>query len=449
MKAHSQFIRLLLVFLVLLCAGCGSRRGTDPKETARFRENPYITVAWKTGLPAQRFREFCKRYTTETGVEVRVGEIPEDYFHQGVMDIFDKYSKTIFDAVVADSYWLAGAAEKGYFANISEFLKRETSFDRVHTQLRTTLSEYPPESGSYYAAPIYPDFMVLLYRKDLYANQEIQEDYESLFGTTLLPPATLEDLQRQAGYFNRAADQPAGLALLTSRRNHDLVLTFQALLELEGGRLADPNSYRVQGVLNSSNAFETISLMRDLISCGPPGASDLSEEPNALHFLNGNTVLSLNWLSVAEGMVDAMGSEKVGVLPLPEGVGGRRVAPLIGYGVSVSSKLSSERQAMCLQFLRWFYQSHIQAEWVKSGGFPVMEADVSDYTHELYGDVYQQSIQHARIFWQVKVYDQLMPVLNRNIGDAVDGYVPPQKALDNLALQWELILREAELLQQF
>ena len=437
-----------VVSLLMMTMGCGARRGTDPKEQEVSRSQAHISIAWKPGLPAHRLREFCKAYTDESGVEVRIGEIPDQIFHDGVMTLFEKHSKTAFDAVIADSHWLAGAVEAGYYADMSDFLKRDIGFERVDSRLREVLSEFPQGSGAFFSAPVYPDMMVLLYRKDWYSDEETQEDYRLLYGEPLVPPRTLAELKNHVSYFSASVDHPAGIAFLTRRREAELVLSFQAFLSMEGGRLSNPDTYEVDGVLNASNAVAAVETMSTFIRSGPPGASELSSEGAALHFIKGNVALSVNWLSMVDGIVDSMPDDEVGVLALPGGAG-QHVSPIRGYGLSISEKLPAERKAMCEDFLRWFYRADVQKRWIAQGGLPVMSRDVREFEHKVYGSVYAESIAGSEAFWQVKVYDRLIPVLNRCVGDAVDGYVPVQQSLDTLAVEWELILREAELLNRF
>ena len=62
-----------------------------------------------------------------------------------------------------------------------------------------------------------------------------------------------------------------------------------------------------------------------------------------------------------------------------------------------------------------------------------------------FNGTFAQSLDHLRDFWNVPVYNELLAVNARVLGEALDGSKTPQAALERLAMEHEMILRGAGL----
>ena len=132
------------------------------------------------------------------------------------------------------------------------------------------------------------------------------------------------------------------------------------------------------------------------------------------------------------------------------GKDGKRVASLGGQGLSISSRIAPERKELAKKFIAWFLQRKVQEKWItKPAGFTANTEILKSPAFRAqtpYNAPFADSIDTMRDFWNVPVYNELLNVTQKYIGQAIDGELPTKEALDKLAAEKERILKEAGLL---
>ena len=93
----------------------------------------------------------------------------------------------------------------------------------------------------------------------------------------------------------------------------------------------------------------------------------------------------------------------------------------------------------------------MQREWIKHPG--AFTADVGLLNSEEFAAAapfnatFASSLDYLQDFWNVPVYNELLAVSQRFIGEAMDGVVTPKVALDRMAEEHELIMLQAGFLE--
>lgn len=166
-------------------------------------------------------------------------------------------------------------------------------------------------------------------------------------------------------------------------------------------------------------------------------------------FINGSTAMSMNYFAFYPGIVKQMG-EKAGFFMVPQKKD-KRFVSLGGQGFSISAKVSTQQQEMAKQFIAWFLQNKIQKEWItKDAGFTANTDILQSEAFRratAYNEPFAESLNYVQDFWNVPVYNELLAVSQRYLGEAIDGVRPSQEALDLLAKEHEQIFKEAGLSQ--
>jgi multiple sugar transport system substrate-binding protein len=436
-------LRRALLPLTLLAPFLAACSGKD----ASADEIRPVTVWWFQWPPATGLQELGQQFEKETGIAVSVRQIPLDSYQDRVFQEFGN-DETEFDIVIGDSQWIGRGATKGLYEELTSWLPTIVDLKSIHPRAARYLCEYPENSGRWYAAPCETDAIGLAYRKDWFEDPEEQAAFRARFGRELAVPATWEEFRDVAQFFHRPADKRYGCVFPTGRAYDSLTMGFQNLLWAFGGKWHADDSNQVVGHLNTPGTVAAVEFFTELIRLGPKGAENLGYGEALEAFLNGSSAMLCNYFAFFPAIQEKLGAQ-AGFAAVP-GKDGRRVASLGGQGLSISAKLAPERKELAKKFIAWFLKREVQEQWItKPAGFTAnteILASPAFRAQTPYNAPFADSIDTMRDFWNVPVFNELLNVTQKQLGKAIDGEVPVQQALDELAREKERILKEAGLL---
>ena len=448
MKRFTNLVAAIC-FAVLMPA-CSSEKSISAEKS--------ITIWWAQWDPADGLQELGDRFEQETGIKVKVHQIPWSSYQDQVFLNFGNRN-TDFDIVVGDSQWIGRGATKGLYVDLTDWLPSAVDMSTVHPRAARYLCEYPPGSGQFYAAPCETDAVGFVYRKDWFKDPAEQAAFKERFNRDLTPPETWKDLKEIAHSFQRPEQKRYGASLLTGRGYDSLTMGFQMFLWSFGGSWGDPMTRQVEGILNTPQAVESLEFYKSLILLGPPGATNFDYAKTLETLTNGSTAMVMDYFAFFPGIVKQMG-DQVGFFKIPsyeihnslnEVIGHRRVVSLGGQGFSISTKTSQAKQELAKQFIAWFMQKKIQEEWItKDAGFTANTAILSSEAFKAaspYNRAFSESLDLLQDFWNVPVFNELLSASQQHIGEALDGVKSSKEALDELAKAQQQIMKEAGLLQ--
>lgn len=444
----------LCFFIVGL--GCGSQAPqSDNKKN--------ITIWWAQWDPAVGLQELGNRFEQETGIAVKVHQIPWSSYQDQVFLNFGN-TTTDFDIVIGDSQWIGRGATRGLYVELTDWLPTATDMGKIHPRAAKYLCEYPPDSGRFYAAPCETDAVGFVYRKDWFESEQEKSAFKQKYGRELTPPNTWAEFKDIAEFFYRPDKKQYGCALLTGRGYDSLTMGFQMFMWGFGGSWGDNKTFQVNGHVNKPEVAAGLEFFKSLIALAPNGASNFDYGKTYEAFINGSTAMSMNYFAFYPGIVKQMG-DKAGFFMVPKtaakeivDLGGkkveistsnRRVISLGGQGFSISAKVSQEQQELSKKFIAWFLQNDIQKEWItKDAGFTantdILRSDAFKQATP-YNAPFAESLDHVQDFWNAPVYNELLAVSQRYLGEAIDNVRPPQEALNFLAKEHEQIFKDAGL----
>ncbi len=446
----------LALGLAVLLGGCRKEPApapgdptSKPPPKAAADAKP-LTICWAQWAPADGLQELGNEFQKETGIAVKVRQIPWSDFQTQVFLEFGQ-KQTDFDLVVGDSQWIGRGATKGFYVDLTDWLPTAVDLKTLSPRALKYLCEYPPGSGRYYAAPCETDAVGFAYRKDWFEDAAEKAAFKAKFGYDLAIPKTWKQFRDVAAFFHRPDQKRYGCALLTGRGYDSLIMGFQHFLWCFGGTWGDAAGYKAEGFVNNAGAVEGLTFMVELLKYAPPGAEnyDYGKTPEVLE--NGSTAMIMDYFAFFPGLAGKMG-DKVGFFRSPSLTDDK--PPLIslgGQGISISAKVSPERQALAKKFVAWFLQEKVQKQWItKPAGFTANAAILNspDFRQASpYNAPFADSLEYLQDFWNVPQYNELLAAAQRLVGEAVDGKLTPKAALDALAKEHEAIFREAGLLK--
>ena len=413
---------------------------------AGWAQEKSITIWWAQWDPAVALQELGNEFAEETGISVSVHQIPWPSYQDQVFLNFGN-KQTDFDIVIGDSQWIGRGATKGLYLELTDWLPEAVDISTIHPRAARYLCEYPTGSGRFFAAPCETDAIGFVYRKDWFEDPAEQEAFRTRYGRELVVPDSWEEFRDIAEFFHRPAEKRYGCSLLTGRGYDSIVMGFQPFLWAWGGAWGDPQSFAVQGFLNSAGAVAGLDFFKELIQFTPEGGINADYFFNLEAFSNGSTTMVLDYFPFYPGIVTSMG-EKVGFFKVPHH-NGERFISLGGQGFSISTKTTPEKQALAKQFIAWFSQAEIQKKWITYPGSFTANTELlssEEFARAApYNTTFAESLDHLQDFWNVPVYNELLAAAVQLLGAALDGTSSSTDALNALAEEHEMILMEAGL----
>ena len=435
-------IGLALVTVVLVLSGCGKpEKDTGAKS---------ITIWWAQWAPADGLQELGNEFAKETGIAVKVHQIPWSSYQDQVFLNFGN-KQTDFDIVVGDSQWIGRGATQGLYVDLTDWLPKATDVAKIHPRAKRYLCEYPAGSGKYFAAPCETDAVGFSYRKDWFEDAGEKTAFKAKYGRDLAVPNTWAEFRDIAEFFTRPGDKRYGCSLLTGRGYDSLTMGFQQIMWAFGGSWGDPDTFRVKGFADSDASVEALEFMKALLKFAPEGAANFDYGKNLEVFMNGSVAMAMNYFAFYPGISASKEmADKAGFFMMPA-KGENRVISLGGQGFSISKKVSPAQQELAKKFIAWFLQTKIQGKWItKPAGFTAntdVLASEEFKNATTYNAPFAESLDYLRDFWNVPSYNELLAVAQRSVGEALDGAKSPKEALTTLAAEHERIFKDAGLLK--
>jgi ABC-type glycerol-3-phosphate transport system substrate-binding protein len=241
------------------------------------------------------------------------------------------------DIMMMDSGWALNFINKAQVLNLSENLSGSTTDLIENKYFQASVETARGSDGDLYAAPLFPDFPTMLYRKDLVKQAGYNPEQENWATESMRWKKfskVIADTKRQSDVnygFNFQANIYEGLSCCDF--NEFMTSWGGAYF---GGRdtLFGPIGERPVTV-GDQPVVDAVKMIRSFIY-GPDAPNTLdgyeqispnavlswTENPSLNPFVNGNAVAVRNWpyAIATAGAEEALGTEKLGVMPIPYGV---------------------------------------------------------------------------------------------------------------------------------
>jgi len=409
-----------------------------------------VKILWAQWDPADYLQQIGNMYEQETGIKVTVVQESWNSF-------LDRFSTEMaakgdtWDMVVGDSQWLGQGSTDGWYLNMTDFLVEEGIADTVTEATLTYYGEYPGASGQYWAYPTEGDANGWAYRKDLFEDPDEMAAFEAEYGYPLDVPDNYDQFFDIANFFTRPDEGLYGVAIYGSNGYDSLTMGVQNTMFTYGGRWQNAETNEVMGYTNSPEAIAGVQMYRDLWDCcQPPGmATAFFPEVND-QIINGSAVMGMNYFAFFPALVNEATNpdyyDKIGFFSNPKGPGGDQAAALGGQGMSIVSYITPERQEAAKDFIRWFAQEDVQAEWARLGGY-TCNANVLATEEFLnatpFNPAFAETMGFVVDFWNIPIYDPMLRAATVALGEfVIEGQGTAEETMNRIAEEHDEMLRE-------
>lgn len=418
-----------------------------PASTAQASE---LTLCWAAWDPANALVELSKEFEAGSGIAMNFEFVPWPNFADRMLNELNSGGQ-LCDLLIGDSQWIGGAAEAGQYIKLNDFFDAQgITMDDFIPATVTGYSEWPKGTPNFWALPAFGDVVGWTYRRDWFERPELQAEFLATYGRALGVPQTLAELMDIAKFFQgREIDGNTvyGAAIYTERGSEGITMGVTNALYNYGFEYgSSENPYELEGFVNSDGAVEGLEYYRELYECcTPPGSSDWYMGQNVDAYRSGQVAMQMNFAFIWPG-VNAdpnVGGDRSGYFPNPAGPYGH-FAQLGGQGISVVA--NSDNIDGALEYIAWFAQPSVQAQWWEMGGYPALRAVVEDpgfATSQPYAQTFLDSMAIVKDFWAEPAYASLLLAMQDRVHNyVVAGNGTASEALDGLVADWNEIFEE-------
>lgn len=336
------------------------------------------------------------------------------------------------DLPILDSQFMGAAVEGGHVLNLSEWMNENLPIDDYVPAALSAYGEVVPGSGEYYSVPMMTDTRMLVYRTDIFEEAGFE------------PAETWTELVEQAQALKEGDLIENGFATHWSPDGDLVATTWNHIFWSLGGELWDPETYQVEGVLNTEVGVEAINLANQLWQTAPDGAGSFGFDEVVGAMCNGTTAMVEIWYGFGGAFTDSAScaeADNIGFAVVPGE--DEHFISLGGMGISVSAY--SENQEAALDLIAWLQSDEIQTRWASEGGFPgrtsILNSDAF-LDSAPYAPSFAEAFQLVKDFWNLPEYQTMLGIQQEYINLAITGQMDAQEALDEIALEHQEILDE-------
>lgn len=419
-----------VVFAVLLVAMSLAALGPVTPAAPTAQAQTDLEIIWFDWPPCAALSELAASYPD---ADVTVNCVPIGQWHDQIFTDFAAEGGA--DLTIVDSQWTGEAVQGGHLVDLTEWMQENIEIDDYIPAALAAYGEYPAGSGTYYGVPAMADVQLLVYREDLFADAGFEA------------PGSWTELLEQAEYFKDSDVIDNGWVWFWCGTEACLDVLQNAWDQIAwsfGGELWDPETYQVEGVLNSPENVAAVEFARELYLAGPEGAGNYQYGDVIEAMCNGTAAMTAIWVGILPSFQDPEACAQAENLAyaVPPGED-EHILQLGGMGMNVSSYGNTEA---ALDFLAWFESQEIQLEWVKLGGYSarisVLASD--EFLNAApYNDLFAEAYALVKDFWNVPEYIDMLIVQGQYLNLAIVGEMGAQEALDEIAAAHQEILDEA------
>lgn len=471
-------MRAWIAALVLIgMAGCGERPAEPiTKSAARPFEGQAITVIVPK-LDARLIRgpilDAVEPFEASTGAKVRV-------LTPGWNETIEKIDQSIkspetgFDIYVVISMWSGTLLGGGHIEPVPAAIKRQIDWDDVLPIYRNTVLSW---NNVAYGLPYDGDCINLYYRRDLFENPEYRARFKKKYKYELQPPATWTEYRDIAEFFTGwdwNGDGVADYGIAGSRVKGDIsMLQFFAQAAAHAKHPDDPAYYfdpdTLKPRINNPGFVRALEIWIDTLKFGPPGMANFAGHDVRNSFVAGQAAMAIDWADMGVHAVNSPASvikDKIGYAQIPgslevfdsrSGKWDKRpnqVSSISGNWSFFVSKASKHKD-LAFAFAAYMTSKELTKKLTAISGTAVNpsrhshfddaaswnQSGFSTESARAYLDEITRSLSNPNVVYDITIpgAGEYYQVFDELVARAVKGELPPKKALDMVAAEWEKI----------
>src|SRR6185312_8654345 len=186
-KLSSMFAATAITLSLAMGAHAESAAERAVKEAQKYRGQT-ITIVWEAGLQSLDPLNFSgPKWEKLTGIKVKVVEVPTDQMFTKIVQDF-KSGAGAYDALNVIPSWMPDLARAGALEPLDKYVDKFSYRDELKDIAAAYRDNQMQYDGKIYGFPDDGDVMLLYYRKDIFEDPKMKEEFKAKFGYELAPP---------------------------------------------------------------------------------------------------------------------------------------------------------------------------------------------------------------------------------------------------------------------
>ncbi len=411
----------------------------DPSLFSRDYEGTTINALMEDLRETTLIEEMLPEFEQLTGIKVQFEKVVYPVMHDKlVSQLAAGEGNGTYDFLEVDFYWVYEFARAGWMQDLGPKLADSAGTVELSNYEDAVIKISSEVDGTTYYIPMYVYPMGMLYRTDLFADDDFKSKYKEISGSDLAMPTSVEEYVAMIS----AAQQvdPGNLygAAMQGMQGDPIVMEFCNYLYSVGGDFFTEDMSAP--AINDELGVKAAQLYVDAINNGAqPGAANADLNDTGALWRQGKALTAVSYLfllSDGETLDDSQVKGKGSVTTMPGGTG---LTGSWSWGIPVSSP----NPGAAWEFLKWVESPEIAMRRALGGGVAAQKApyENADYIAAFpwMGEV-KDLIAVGKGFPGVTKQTQLVEIMGRHLSDAVTGGSSAQDAMDAAAEELKELL---------
>ena len=157
-------------------------------EAAKKYAGTEISIVWEAGLQSLDPLNYSgPKWEKLTGIKVKVVEVPTDQMFTKIMQDY-RSGAGAYDALNVIPSWMPDLVKAGALEPLDPFVDQFGYRDELQDIAPAYRDNQMTVDGKIYGFPDDGDVMLLYYRKDIFEDPKMMEEFKAKFGYDLAPP---------------------------------------------------------------------------------------------------------------------------------------------------------------------------------------------------------------------------------------------------------------------
>jgi multiple sugar transport system substrate-binding protein len=297
----------------------------------------------------KQFAEFKKRTGCQLALETESLDL--NPLHES---LFEKkgLKNGNWDVAFINTDWLAEAVAQDALLNLAPYMSKFALPDYPQGWSSTHL-QAQQFGESIYGVPYHNGPECLIYRRDLFEDENSKKNFRLKFGYDLTAPKTWDQFRDVARFFTRPAENLYGTIFAAYPDGHNTVYDFCLHLWSRGGELFDAEGQIELNTVQAQNALDFYRQMAADPTAAYPDPQTIDSVKSGALFNEGKIAMMVNWFGFAAAceLPSSPVRGKVAIAKIPMGAGGRTTSLSVYWLLAIGSGSAHSEEAY--RFLQW------------------------------------------------------------------------------------------------
>ena len=338
-------------------------------EAAKKYAGTEISIVWEAGLQSLDPLNYSgPKWEKLTGIKVKVVEVPTDQMFTKIMQDF-RSGAVAYDALNVIPSWMPDLVNAGALEQLDAMVDQYGYRDELQDIAPAYRDNQMKVGDKIYGFPDDGDVMLMYYRKDIFEDPKMMEEFKAKLGYDLAPPKDWKQFA-EIGQFitDKMAPKTYGAGFFRSAPYPQYM--YQERFRMEGGKFFDAAT--MKSTVNSDVGVKVLQGMLDDNKFMPPGVEQWNFVDNLANFLQGTTAMTISWPPYGRWAAGyGLDEEALNWVPKSKIAGkvGYAVNPLgrpeLGVGFALSVASTSKNKEAAYLFIQWLNSKQTSLERVQ------------------------------------------------------------------------------------